>query len=633
MKKQIAKQLSVFVITVLILLLALNSFLQYNEVVLAEEETAISTIGQIEDILITNDINIETLTESLQEEYVIKVQTTAYILDNIEITTPEEYQELADMLSVDEIHVFNEDGVIYEGSVESYFGYSFDSGEQMSFFLPLLEDKTLTLCQDITPNTAEDKDMMYIATWNTNGSDIVQIGIEPSRILEEQSQNELSYIFSNMPTSDNTDLFAIDADTGTIVGATEDIFLNLNSSDIGLSIDSSNSTGERFYADINDVNCLCVFLQYDNTYIGYILDMSIVYDDVVHGMLAISGYFTLAALFLYWALLKIINVTILRDIDLLIDNVSKIAGGDLDTEVYIKTSPEFERLSAHLNMMVSSLLNTTAKMSHVLDQVDTNIAVYEYKTDMKRVFATRKVLDLLQIQEEELTLLLSDKKLFEEKILSIKESKTTDENIYKLNDNVFLKIETLSEQDSEYGVITDVSEIMSEKKTLRHERDYDILTDLYNRRAFYRRSEEVFCDPDRLKESVIIALDMDNLKEINDTYGHDGGDMAIKSAANIMKELPAPHKIVCRLGGDEFALIIYGETKKSNLIEHIHWLEEKYANTTIHFDSYAVPIKMSAGYAFTSDFNTSYKTLLKYSDEALYIAKQNGKNRFIHYTS
>ena len=70
------------------------------------------------------------------------------------------------------------------GSLPKYFGYSFDSGEQMAFFKQMLNNKDLTLCQDVTPNTAEAKEMMYAITWNEAKTHMVQVGITPKRLLK-----------------------------------------------------------------------------------------------------------------------------------------------------------------------------------------------------------------------------------------------------------------------------------------------------------------------------------------------------------------------------------------------------------------------------------------------------------------
>ena len=69
-------------------------------------------------------------------------------------------------------------------------------GEQIGFFKPLLSDKSLRLCQDIAPNTAEGKKIQYAALWSDNGKFIVQVGMEQDSVKRATEKNELSYIFS-----------------------------------------------------------------------------------------------------------------------------------------------------------------------------------------------------------------------------------------------------------------------------------------------------------------------------------------------------------------------------------------------------------------------------------------------------
>ncbi len=629
MKKQIALKLSIFVVSILAILLIVNITFHYRSVLNDTEDSAFYTLDQLEAILDTNAESLETLTESLQEEYIIRVQAVAYILENIDISTESEYAELATLLDVDEIHVFSSDGVIYEGSVAEYYGYNFESGEQMSFFLPLLEDTSLTLCQDITPNTAEDKPMMYIATWNSNASDIIQIGINPERILEEQSLNELSYIFGNLPTGDDIALFAIDASTGVISGSTVDSLLYLDCTDIGLNIDTLNTSGNGFYKKIEDTTCYCIFIEYNDSYLGYVVDLSSILSTAYNSVITASVFFIITAFFLYLALLKIIDVTIIKDVENLIGKVSKIASGDLDTKVDIDSSYELQNLSTHINMMVSSLLNTTARMSHVLDFVDTGIAVYEYKPEMRRVFATRKLGDLLTIEPDELEILLDEKTLFEEKICTIKSHPAPEEGVYMPTETTYIKIETLDHNDGQYGVIIDVTEEVLRNRSIIYERDYDILTDIYNRRAFYREMDELFENPEELKECLIMALDMDNLKEINDTYGHDAGDRAIKISANLMKEIPTNKKVIGRIGGDEFLIFIYGENGRISLYQYIDHLRELFDESHIGSGPNDTPIKMSAGYLMCSTPTISYHKLIKQADETLYTVKNGTKNQFL----
>lgn len=612
-------------------LLVINFYFQRSEIEYTEQTGALATLSGIEDILEVNQTDLENLTASLQDEYIVKAQMAAYITQNMTQTTQEDYIELATLLAVDEIHIFSKEGEIYAGSEPKYWGYDFESGAQMEFFKPLLTDTSLTLCQDITPNTAEEKPMMYAATWEADGSNIVQIGIEPERILEAQRKNELSYIFASMPTDGHTTLLAVDAVSGTILGSSEESYVDVPVSSLGFSVDESCSNGEHFYAEVDGVSQFCVFTMYEQTYIGMLVEKSEIDTAVIEIMLFFAFCFLIAILLFHYGLMKLLDTLILRDVDLLIAQMGQITGGNLDITVDVGTSPEFRQLCYHVNEMVASLLNTTSKMSHVLDYVDTKIAVYEYKRDMNRVFATRKLGELLDITPEELQLLTSHKGLFEGKIRAVKTRGTDQQHVYSIDDKKFLKIETLEINDDEYGVVVDVSDVVNEKIRLEYERDYDVLTDLYNRRAFFREFDKLYGQRMLLKKAAILALDLDNLKAINDTYGHDGGDKAIKAATAILKQIPLQQRIIARMGGDEFTLVLYGAQSQEALLQQIQGLEKQLQVVSIDIDGQQVAIQMSAGYVFCQDNQLDYEELMKQADRALYQAKGQGKNRFKAY--
>ena len=123
----------------------------------------------------SSDDSEEALIKSLKDDYIVRAKAVSYIIDaksEVEYDV-DELQKIAALISVDEIHLFDTKGYIYSGSVPKYFGYSFDSGEQMAYFKPMLKDKKLTMCQDVTPNTSEAKEMMYAITWNEAGNKMI----------------------------------------------------------------------------------------------------------------------------------------------------------------------------------------------------------------------------------------------------------------------------------------------------------------------------------------------------------------------------------------------------------------------------------------------------------------------------
>lgn len=170
-----------------------------------------------------NESSESEFVKSLKDDYIARAKAISYIADakpEVEYNI-DELQKIASLMSVDEIHFIDDTGTIYSGSIPKYFGYSFDSGEQMAFFKQMLNNKDLTLCQDVTPNTAEAKEMMYAITWNESKTHMVQVGITPKRLLKELKRNQISNVVADMPVYKGMEIYVVDAKTKKILGATD----------------------------------------------------------------------------------------------------------------------------------------------------------------------------------------------------------------------------------------------------------------------------------------------------------------------------------------------------------------------------------------------------------------------------
>lgn len=170
-----------------------------------------------------NESSEKQFVKSLKDDYIVRAKAISYIVDakpEVEYDI-DELQKIASLMSVDEIHLIDDTGTIYSGSIPKYFGYSFDSGEQMAFFKQMLNNYDLTLCQDVTPNTAEAKEMMYAITWNESKTHMVQVGITPKRLLKELKQNQISNVVADMPVYKGMEIYVVNSKTKVIEGATD----------------------------------------------------------------------------------------------------------------------------------------------------------------------------------------------------------------------------------------------------------------------------------------------------------------------------------------------------------------------------------------------------------------------------
>lgn len=154
----------------------------------------------------------------------------------------------------------------------------------------------------------------------------------------------------------------------------------------------------------------------------------------------------------------------------------------------------------------------------------------------------------------------------------------------------------------------------------------DSLTNLPNRRFI----DSVFMDAAKNDQSshfpmTIVAVDIDHFKKVNDTYGHDTGDMALKHVANLLRKNIREVDVVARIGGEEF-LIIFPRTNKEVGIKISEKIRVMIEQTPYIDKDIKIPITISLGCTEVSKY-VFIEEAIKQSDELLYKAKRSGRNR------
>jgi diguanylate cyclase (GGDEF)-like protein len=171
---------------------------------------------------------------------------------------------------------------------------------------------------------------------------------------------------------------------------------------------------------------------------------------------------------------------------------------------------------------------------------------------------------------------------------------------------------------------------MTEKNKMRMDRDYDVLTEIYNRRAFYREAR-VLLEGGDLDVAALIMFDLDNLKSINDRYGHPFGDRYIKIAADHLSHLAKEKRIVGRQSGDEFLVFIYGRKSRDEVRALTDVFYQKLNRAEIELpDGNKRYMQISGGLAWYIKGDT-YERLLDRADTALYEVKQTEKGTLIEF--
>lgn len=285
-------------------------------------------------------------------------------------------------------------------------------------------------------------------------------------------------------------------------------------------------------------------------------------------------------------------------------------------------------------------INTSTRFLRMLDMASVDIAGCEFDTskeaDVTPAFATDNFFPLLGVPNGD----AGNVTLGQIKML---QSKMTDSilSVEKKGDSTLLHVRSLDgkeryvrlkETQIESRTIVlaeDVTTSTLERLRIERERDYDLLTGLYNRRAFYRFAGRLFDRPDKMKHAAVVMMDLDNLKRTNDTFGHEWGDRYIHEAAVCFLRNIPDGTLCARVSGDEFNILFCGYDSREAVQRAIDRLVSGVENSHFNLpDGQATRIHVSGGIAWYPEDGTELMELIKCADFAMYQMKRNEKGRF-----
>lgn len=206
-------------------------------------------------------------------------------------------------------------------------------------------------------------------------------------------------------------------------------------------------------------------------------------------------------------------------------------------------------------------------MSYVLSKTNMSIGIYEYNPHMKSVYTSDSLLSILALDEQQLTSITSHQSYFKQFINNLRMHQVANEkNVYEINSHKYIKIEEIEENDNVFGVVIDMTEEIIKRRKIKLERDLDDLTQIYNRRGVENKIMNFLKDKD-IGHCTLIVADADDLKVINDQFGHEKGDLYLIQIAKIFSSFSPDKSVAGRLGGDEFILFLHHYQDEKELMD------------------------------------------------------------------
>ena len=311
---------------------------------------------------------------------------------------------------------------------------------------------------------------------------------------------------------------------------------------------------------------------------------------------------------------------------------------------------EIDEMTDAITQLQIDAQAASSQVSKMLSIADVGLGTFLYNRADDSVFVGQSLIKILKLplpQEEDVVLSrqqfldsIHDPKIHS--VIAAELERAEDEapedhsEVYQIDQAdggaIWLRMSYIYSPDTTVGVVQDITDTVMEKKRIEYERDYDGITGLLNRHAYYRRLEELFLDKERLGITAFVMIDLDNLKYVNDTYGHDFGDNYIGAAATALKKFQTGDSIMARISGDEFGICLPGFSSKEEAREWIaHMRAELLQSSCILPDGTHFKIGASIGVSWYPDDSDSYELLMKYADFALYTVKHSTKGEIAEF--
>ncbi len=359
--------------------------------------------------------------------------------------------------------------------------------------------------------------------------------------------------------------------------------------------------------------------------------------------------FSFILVFISLFLLHTSSLRLGQQLSKLRDTADRLANGELTARAPTDAIGEISVLANTLNGMAESLDSNTRDLRRLARLVeDTNDAIAIFDNNDKLIFVNAALKNIINQSDDYFTGMSLYTFLNHLKVGRSKQHEITNEfsNINQHDWSTDITISTINhdlthmtmrierfdidEMDSG-GYFVILSDI-TRRKQLEHELEVlayiDKLTKLPNRRYFMDRLTEAVDESEAFNSGLaVIFLDLDNFKIINDSLGHEVGDIVLSESGWRIQESLRSDDIVCRLGGDEFTAIIKGVKSKESISQVTAAILRRF-QVPFYCNDRELRVSASIGVVVYPNDGLNTKELIKNADTAMYAAKKSGKNAF-----
>lgn len=313
-----------------------------------------------------NEKQVESLTNSLGQNALAKTRAFALILEQDPSIAKQKSKldEICKMLIVDELHIIDGDGFIRYGTVEDYYGFDFNSGEQTKPFLEILKDPTKEIVQEPQINATKGILYQYIGVARKDAPGLVQVGIRPEVLEELLAANTIQNILGTIEVGTTGYVFAVNKSDGSIEAFPDEAKVGMTYQDLGLPEKVLNSSTTESIGQINGTKVFYTTREFGDYIFGAAVEVSELYENRTNQTLLFTASIIVIFIILIMIIRELLSRIVINGILHIINQMELITGGNLDVLVEVNSSREFLRLSDSINSMVNSIKSSVIESEH-----------------------------------------------------------------------------------------------------------------------------------------------------------------------------------------------------------------------------------------------------------------------------
>lgn len=635
MEKKLYKKIIVFLVCIEIVSLLFITGASYQraqrsvyanmEQILTQESEFYSEIKKIQDTRLSYYAN----------DYITRVSAIEYMLAvHPEVRSAAHLQYIRTLFDVEGIYALDMAGTVIWSSEPAAVGTALLHNEAAAPFWEVLQGtgEQVLFNSDCEEILEYAPGMNYLALRSQAvPCAMVLIGIDKEIATELLEDSSTAGLLRYVPTTKNESLFAVDKETGEIIGESWD-----NAPMLRLDVFEDGAALLETLEDAEQGRMVWLHDKFVFMKIKPVEDIILVdlrsshtqFDQLLNVLFISVASLTVFLAAVFAILRRHFRRYVFDEINGIQQDIERLQAGEEDVVFHTSYGTEMRAITDALNDWNSNIRRTQHKLDWILAALHSNEAMFEYLPYVNKLYCSDNFQEVMGLDDTLWNSLKADPIAFVEYIRQLSARKNKNE-IVKLNDK-FLRIELSEMEQESFGIIIDKTEEIRQQKVqssaLRQLEDasrLDSLTGLLNRRGFEASVELVLAEGHPY--TVLLIFDVDNFKQVNDTFGHPEGDCVLQQVALAIQRQFRKDDVLTRLGGDEFAVLLNPGMPLVTLERKLEHMMESLRNDMAEANH---QISISIGAVWTAQYTGDYGQLYQCADEALYEAKRAGKNKY-----